>query len=153
MAAVSPDLMADAEVELVETTGSSGDGQPLDAAAACPKKDADNASNVSSTPPRSTAQQRDLAGVKKPGKGYTRSCKGCQLWFKPEGMGSKSSFCIKDKNKLDNLARLAKAQGKAKWLCDARKDEAKIGKILKKYSELTGDSGLPGGRKQASSII
>ena len=99
--------------------------------------------------PKLLSTSKDLIGVKKFGRGYTRQCKGCQLWFKPEGMASKSSCCSKDKNKLDNLSRLAKAQGKAKWLSEARRDEDKISKILKKYSEMSGDAGTPGGKKQA----
>jgi hypothetical protein len=42
---------------------------------------------------------------------------------------------------LDALTRVAKAQGKLKWIKDVRKDEDKVSKVLKKYDELTGGTG------------
>lgn len=90
------------------------------------------------------AVNKDLAGVKKrkkPNK-VCKKCRGCSFYFKPEGMGSKSSFCLKDKRSLDCLTRVAKNQGKSKWLAEVRKDEQKIQKVLQKYDEMTGDSGL-----------
>jgi hypothetical protein len=97
-------------------------------------------SEVGSTSSRK-AVNKDLTGVKKQNKQFSRKCKGCGLYFKPEGMGSKSAFCVKDKHRLDALTRVAKAQGKLKWIKDVRKDEDKVSKVLKKYDELTGGTG------------
>lgn len=85
---------------------------------------------------------RELAGVRKQNKLFSRRCRGCGLFFKPDAMASKSAFCLRDKHRLDCLARVAKSQGKSKWLAEVRKDEEKVMKVLKKYEEMTGGSGL-----------
>ena len=99
-------------------------------------------SEAGSTATTKKAPNRDLAGVKKANKQFTRRCKGCGLYFKPEAMGSKSAFCLRDKHRLDCLTRVAKAQGKLSWIAEVRKDEDKVKKVLKRYDELTGGSGL-----------
>ena len=96
-------------------------------------------------------QNRDLMGMKKANKQYTRKCKGCGLFFKPEAMGSKSAFCLRDKHRLDSLTRVAKAQGKLSWISEERKDEDKVKKVLKKYDELTGGTGIL--KSQARSAV
>ena len=83
----------------------------------------------------STKACKELQGQKKQSRTHTRYCKGCKQYYRPEGMATKSAFCHRDKLRLDTLARLAKAQGKSRWFADCRKDEEKVHKMLKKYTE------------------
>lgn len=86
---------------------------------------------------------KELLGVKKQSKTHNRRCKGCSLYFRAEAMGSKSCFCIiRDKLRLDSLTRVARAQGKLAWISEVRRDEEKVQRVLRKYDELTGGTGI-----------
>eukprot|EP00435_Cladocopium_sp_Y103_P041584 s774_g11.t1 len=98
--------------------------------------------------PRGPREGRHLQGAKKYSKQFSRKCRGCHLWFQPSGMGNKSAFCIRDSYKMDQLQRMAKAQGKTDLMKEIRTDEQKCKKVLQKYAELTGDDGT-GSKKKA----
>ena len=83
-----------------------------------------------------------VAGVRKANKTHTRKCKCCNLYFKPESMGAKSPYCLRDKNKIDNVARLAKQQNKSEWFKEIRADPRKLQMVVKVYTDLTGAEGL-----------
>ena len=143
------DALMDLETDLVDIGNSDGEEIGEDDKAA-PKsikeskgkrKGNSAASEAGSLISTKKGVNKDLLGVKKATKTNNRKCKGCGLYFKPEGMGSKSAFCLKDKHRLDSLTRVAVAQGKRQWIQDVRKDEDKVQKVLKKYDEITGGSG------------
>lgn len=95
----------------------------------------------------SAREDKSLAGQKKASKLYSKRCKGCHLYFQPQGMGTNSPYCLKDKHKMDQLTRMAKSQGKSEWLRDIKSDEDKCFKVLKAYAEATGNDGAGSKRK------
>lgn len=133
-------------LETVESVqaGIGDDDQSNDAqqASSASKKDKTDAAPSVAASSKRKGECKELQGIKKQSKTHSQRCRGCGLWFRPEGMGSKSTFCLRDKHRLDSLSRVARAQGKSKWLSDIRRDEDKIRKVLAKYEEMTGGSGL-----------
>ena len=102
-------------------------------------------------PPKTLKATKDttLQGVRKQSKLNNRRCKVCGLWFRAEGMGAKAPYCLKDKSKVDQISRLARAQNREEWFSDLRNNEAKLAKAVQKYRELTGDTENSEGRKKA----
>ena len=86
-------------------------------------------------------------GVRKATKSHTRKCKNCLLYFRPEHMGAKSPYCVRDKNRIDNLAKLAKQQGKAEWFKEIRCDSKKLAMVVKTYADMVGGDGVAGWKK------
>ena len=112
---------------------------------------AEAGSTVSKAETKASAAQK-VGGVRKQSKTHSRKCKGCLLWFRPEQMGNKAPYCAKDKNRVDNLTRVAKQLGKTKWFNEIKADEQKLNKVLQTYKELTGDDG-DGAKKKARSVV
>ncbi|CAE7788534.1 unnamed protein product [Symbiodinium sp. CCMP2592] len=112
-----------------------------------------------STGSRSTAPSakvkpaKKIAGVRKQTKANCRKCKGCGLFFRPEDMGSRSPYCVKDKTRVDNLTRLAKQLGRSAWFASIKADESKLPHALKTYRDLTGDDGEGSKKKVPKGVL
>ena len=113
--------------------------------------DAETSSVLSRVGSKASAAAK-VGGVRKQSKTHSRKCKACLLWFRPEHMGNKAPYCGKDKNRIDNLTRMAKQLGKTKWFNEIKSDEQKLNKVLLVYKELTGDDG-DGAKKKARSAV
>ena len=100
--------------------------------------------DTASQAPTEASSKRTKMGVgqKKPSKTHTRLCKGCNLYYVPGDMGSKSSMCHSCKYAMDTISRLATNAGNQKWATDVRADPSSLQKVIVKYKEMVGaDSG------------
>ena len=82
-----------------------------------------------------------LSGVKKPSKKYSRQCRGCGLFFSPEGMAQNQVFCHKDKLTMDCISRVARNQGKKQWFNEVRASDTLARKAIKSYRAMTSPVG------------
>lgn len=73
-------------------------------------------------------------GVPKPSKRTPRQCKGCQQWFAEEDMAIGQHFDHGCKNKLDNIQRISRAQGRLEWYKEVRSNDVKLQQVLVEYS-------------------
>ena len=133
---IETDLLAgELEMELNEDDAAEGEGQesPRHAASSANKRGGD-----ASVKAGKAGKALAVGGVRKGTKTHARKCKCCNLFFKPESMGAKSPYCLRDKNTIDNLARLAKQQGKSEWFKEMRADPRKLQMVVEVYADLTG---------------
>ena len=79
-------------------------------------------------------QKIERIGALKPSKKHRRQCRGCQLWFGEEDMALAQNFDHGCKNKLDNIQRIAKAQGHMEWYRDVRSNDVKLQQVLVEYT-------------------
>jgi hypothetical protein len=100
--------------------------------------DTDGGGGKEATPTKK--QKIERIGAAKPSKKHRRQCRGRQLWFGDEDMALAQNFDHGCKNKLDNIQRIAKAQGQMDWYRDVRSNDVKLQQVLVEYtSRVTSD--------------
>ncbi|CAK9001532.1 Uncharacterized protein SCF082_LOCUS6964 [Durusdinium trenchii] len=97
--------------------------------------DASERASVKSTGTKANNQN---LGQKKQSKANCRYCKGCDLWYCPVNMASKSSMCHRCKHCMDNISRAAAAEGQKDWAKELRGDPFRLQAVLKKYRQMVG---------------
>ena len=129
---VAMDLEDDVDVPVAEQEASRRTKRPRTS----PPVATEDASEKASTKASKVSSQ--VLGQKKQSKSHSRYCKGCDLWYVPSSMGSKSSMCLKCKHAMDNLSRAAAAEGQKQWVTDLRSDPERLQCVIKKYKEIVG---------------
>lgn len=93
---------------------------------------AGDAGSLASTGGGGKPKKSEVLGMKKPSNKFKCQCRGCSLWF--EQLASGTSFDHACKNKMDNISRIAKAQGKLDWYHQVRGNDIKLQQVLVEYS-------------------
>ena len=134
--------MAEAEVMAVEDAGDEEMAEDLQALGiAMPvlspcKRGGDDGDAASRAPTAGPTKKQKIEriGAAKPSKKNRRQCRGCQLWFCDEDMALGQNFDHSCKNKLDNIQRIAKAQGQMDWYRDVRSNDVKLQQVMVEYT-------------------
>lgn len=92
------------------------------------------ASGVKDSAPAKKPKVQQRIGIPKPSRRTPRQCRGCQLWFAEEDMAIGQNFDHGCKNKLDNIQRISKAQGRTDWYKEVRSNDVKLQQVLVEYS-------------------
>ena len=95
----------------------------------------------------SKAAHAKASGQKKPSKKFSRQCKVCQLWHEPVSMATSRLFCHFCKNRVDNISRIARAQGKEQWWTQIRSNDVQLQQVVNSYQQRVGDITANGGKK------
>ena len=74
------------------------------------------------------------AGLTKSSKKCNRQCRGCGLWFEEWAMATGQSLDHGCKNKIDNIQRIAKSQGRLQWYNEVRSNDVKLQQVLLEYT-------------------
>ena len=75
-------------------------------------------------------------GAKKPSKKQSKQCRGCTLWYALEDIVAGASLCHKCRNKLDNIGRIARSQGRESWYKEVRANDVKLAQVVAEYTQL-----------------
>ena len=103
-----------------------GKGQQALAGAGVREEDAPNPIGKGGNPGKGGPKKSQAEGQKKPNKKYRRQCRGCCLWFEDWAMATAYNLDHGCKNKVDNIYRNAKAQGKTRLVSDMRANDIKL---------------------------
>ena len=83
---------------------------------------------------KTVSKAKSTAGMNRPSKSANLQCRGCLLWFRFDMMAVASSLCLACKNKVDNIWRIAKAQGKLDWINKIRSNDVQLQQVLVEYT-------------------
>ena len=83
-----------------------------------------------------------VVGAKKPTKTNKYQCRVCLLWFSVDDIALGAHMDHACKNKVDNIGRISKSQGKTKWYQEVRGNDIKLQQVMIEYN-----SRLSEGRK------
>ena len=97
--------------------------------------EADSAASKKKAKPKA----QTIVGLKKPTKSNKYQCRVCLLWFTIEDIALGASMDHQCKNKVDNIGRIAKSQGKTEWYQGVRANDIKLQQVVIEYNSRLGE--------------